>query len=324
MKTSLQAFPALLDYNVLCRTYANGMNEIRLYKKVLTKGTTREPPVSDCECFIEPFTGERVVCSKNVDGDGFTVSPDKRISQQKSMQRTINKIYDYAMSYDWEWFVTLTVSPDLVDDRADFDCVGKILTKWLNNMRIKHCPGMKYVMVPEKHKDGSYHFHCLFADCDELKFVPAINNKEFNKDGTPNKYFGKPLMRKGVQVYNLARWKRGFSECTKIRDTQKAAAYITKYITKDLVSDTPNKKRYWCSRGLPLPKERRLLGNWHDFDSFKTGIVLEFNRAFSNVHTQTVSLKHGDFENEIVYIHFSEPNELASDLMTGIGLEWSE
>lgn len=319
MNTSLKAFPALIDYNVLYRTFSNGMHEIRLYKKGMTRGSTREPP--EIESFIEPFTGKRVTCSKYVDGDGFSVPGDNKLSQQKSMQRSINKIYDYAMSYDWEWFVTLTFSPDQVENRADFECVGKILTVWLMNMRRKHCPDMKYVIVPEKHKDGSYHFHCLFADCDALNFVPAVNNKQFNQDGTPNKYFGKPLKRKGVQVYNLARWKRGFSECTKIRDTQKAAAYITKYITKELIADTPNKKRYWCSRGLPTPKEKCLLGAWEDFDTFKTGMVLELTKAFDNVHTETVNLQHGDFENEIIYIHFSEPNELAPDLMTGIGLE---
>lgn len=293
---------------MLQREYANGIREIRLYKKGLTKGTTREPP--EIHSFKEPFDNTRVHCSKFVDSDGFSIARDNTISQQKSMSRTISKIYDYANSYDWEWFCTFTFS-DAKVDRYDFVSVSKYMTKWLNNMRTKYCSNMKYVLVPELHKDGAWHFHGLFADCDGLNFVPAINHKEGSK------FYGCPLVRKGQQVYNIKRFKC-FSDCTKIIDTKKASSYITKYITKDVIARTANKKRYWCSRGLAVPEEKILLAKYKDFDKFKQEVLLQIAQCYDEIYTNTVHLEHGDFENEIVYIRFSEYNGTLLEEMTGI------
>lgn len=300
---------------MLEREYGNGMREIRLYKKGMTRGIVRDPP--DVHSFKEPFENTRVYSSKFLDSDGFSIARDNSISQRKSLSRTISKIYDYANSYDWEWFCTFTFSGAKVN-RYDFESVSGYMTKWLNNMRFKFCPEMKYVLVPELHKDGAWHFHGLFSDCDGLDFIPAINNQEYLRDGRRNKFFGKPLMRKGVAVYNIARFK-SFSECTKIRDSKKASSYITKYITKDVVAKTPNKKRYWCSRGLATPREKIFSASYEDFDKFKQGMLLHIAKYYDDIYTNTVNLQHGDFENEIVYIRFSEWNGVIPDEeMTGV------
>lgn len=281
---------------MLQREYANGMKEIRLYKKGIVRGTTRESPQANY--FIEPFEQKKIYCSKFVDNDGFSIAKDKRISQQKSLSRTISKIYDYANAYEWEWFCTFTFSNDKIN-RYDFDSVSKYMTSWLNNMRKRYCPNMKYVLVPELHKDGAFHFHGLFADCEGLNFVPAINNK---KD---SKFYKCLLVRKGQQVYNIARFKC-FSDCTKIKDTKKASSYITKYVTKDLIVKTPGRKRYWCSRGLKTPEEKTLLAVYDDFEEFKNKVVLYLSQFYDEVFTNAVELQHGDFENEILYIRYSD------------------
>lgn len=291
------------EYNMLEREYANGIREIRLYKKGITKGTTREPPVINT--FTEPFENKKIYCSKMLDADGFTVTKDNRISQQKSLSRTISKIYDYANSCNWHWFVTFTFSDGKVN-RYDFDSVSKYMTNWLNNMRKKYCPNMKYVLVPELHKDGAWHFHGLFADCDGLNFVPAVNLKKGSK------YYGQPLKQKGQQIYSIKRFKC-FSSCTKIRDTKKASSYITKYITKEVVANTSNRKRYWCSRGLATPKEKILLATYTDFDEFKNKMLVYLSQYYDEVYTNKVELCHGDFENEILYIRFSDYNGLIPD-----------
>lgn len=293
------------EYNMLEREYGNGMREIRIYKKGITRGTTREPP-KQADFFIEPFENKKIYCSKFVDGDGFTIAKDKRISQQKSITRTINKIYDYANSTAWEWFITFTFNEKKVD-RFDFDSVSKRMSNWLSNMRIKYCADMQYLIVPELHKDGAWHFHGLFSKCDGLNFQPAINNKK------ESKFYKCPLVRKGQQVYNALRFKFGFSDCTKIKDTKKASSYITKYITKEVIERTPNKKRYWCSRGLATPKEKTLLATYDNFNDFKSKLLLYLSKYYDNVFTNSVELQHGDFENEILYIRFSEYNGVIPD-----------
>lgn len=285
------------EYNMLEREFANGVHEIRLYKRGITKGTTREPPVINT--FTEPFSEKKVYCSKMLDADGFTIARDNRISQQKSLARTINKIFDYANAMDWDWFITFTFSSEKVD-RYDFDSVSKCMSKWLNNMKQRYCSEMLYLVVPELHKDGAWHFHGLFKNCEGLNFQEAVNN---NKN---SKFYKCSLIRKGQQVYNALRFKLGFTDCTKIKDSKRASSYITKYITKDVIIKTPHKRRYWCSKNLTLPKEKILLANYSDFDELKNKMVLYLSQFYNEIYTKTVEFAHGDFDNEIVYIRFSD------------------
>lgn len=284
------------EYNMLERVFANGIHEIRLYKKGITRGTVREPPVINT--FTEPFENKKIYCSKMLDVDGFTVARDNRISQQKSLSRTISKIFDYANSCQWEWFITFTFSSDKVD-RFDFNSVAKCFSQWLKNMKKRYCKEMQYLVVPEIHKNGAWHFHGLFRKCQGLEFREGVNN---NKN---SKFYQCPLIRKGQQVYNILRFKYGFTDCTKIKDTKKASSYITKYITKDVIIKTPNKKRYWCSKNLRPPEEKILLATYSDFDEFKNKIMLYLSQFYDEIYTKKIELQHGDYENEILYIRFS-------------------
>ena len=152
-------------------------------------------------------------------------------SLRSSMGRTVNKVYYLARSNSWEWFFTLTFNPDPVDSFSYEICTEK-LSKWLNNMR-RNCPDMKYLVVPEQHKSGRWHFHGLFATCDDLGFVDS----------------GKRT-KSGDIIYNVGKYRLGFSTATKINDLRRVTKYIGKYITKDLCAVTTGKKRYWASRNL--------------------------------------------------------------------------
>ena len=153
---------------------------------------------------------------------------------KRSMRRTVNMIYDYSRSNDWKWFLTLTLNPEKVN-RFDYQECSQKFAKWLNNMR-RNCPDMKYLVVPEQHKDGAWHFHGLFADCDGLGFVDSGH-----KD------------RKSRIIWNVGKYRLGFSTATQITDLKKTASYICKYITKELCIATQGRKRYWVSRNLDKP-----------------------------------------------------------------------
>lgn len=152
-------------------------------------------------------------------------------SLRSSMGRTVNKVYYLARSNDWEWFFTLTFNPEIVDSYDYTACTEK-LSNWFITMR-RICPGIKYLVVPEQHKSGRWHFHGLFANCDNLGFVDS----------------GKRT-KTGDIIYNVGKYRLGFSTATKVRDPRRVTQYIGKYITKDLCAVTRGKKRYWCSRNL--------------------------------------------------------------------------
>jgi hypothetical protein len=149
-----------------------------------------------------------------------------------STNRTKNMVYNYARGDVWNWFITLTFNKNKIN-RYSFEECSKRLRKWLNNMKNIYAPDMKYLVVPEQHKDGAWHFHGLLSNTGAMVF---------NKDC--NKYTGELLETKsGLQIYNFGNYKMGFSTATPITDTAKASSYITKYITKDLSQNTKGFRR---------------------------------------------------------------------------------
>lgn len=161
---------------------------------------------------------------------------DRERSLRVSADRSLNMVYKYARANVWEWFFTLTFNPEKVDSFS-YEEVTEKLSKWLNNMR-RTCPDMKYLVVPEKHRSGRYHFHGLFANVDGLRFVDSGHKDEG-----------------GNVIYNVGNYSLGYSTATRVQDTGRASSYLSKYITKDLMEGTFGKRRYWASRNLDLPME---------------------------------------------------------------------
>ena len=151
-----------------------------------------------------------------------------------SRSRTIKKIYDIGRSNYWDWFLTFTFSPAMVNRYDYVECSQK-MSFWLKNMR-KNNPDMKYLVVPEQHKDGAWHFHGLFAN---------VNSAEFLSSG---KYTDK-----GQEIFNVGKYKLGFTEAIKLDGSFAVVSYLCKYITKKLCEQTKGKKRYWFSRNCDLP-----------------------------------------------------------------------
>ena len=185
-----------------------------------------DPTVSS----YNPFT-----CETEFMTDLELVEQHRLESVRASLSRTLTAITDLSRSNAWEWFVTLTFDSQKVD-RYDYSAVTKALSTWLSNIRRK-CPSLRYLIVPELHQDGAYHFHGLLANCDGLGLVYSgvIQNKK--------------------KVYNIPSFRLGFTNVQRVTDTNRVAVYVTKYMTKDLCELTPGKKRYWASRNLNRPIE---------------------------------------------------------------------
>lgn len=219
-------------YNIKIYRYPDGSEQVRLYSTPV-ETYPRDPPMIE----RDPFYNRLVIDVNNLDR-----------SLSESRKRSIQKIYDLARSNLWDWFCTFTFSPDRVD-RYDYDAVAAVMSKWLNNCR-KWSPGLRYLVVPEQHKDGAWHFHALMSGCDGLQ-IRDSGKYVVKKIITPGRT---RFIRTKRKIYLIGRWHNGHMTATEIANNVAVQKYITKYITKDLCRELKCKKRYWASRNLEFPE----------------------------------------------------------------------
>lgn len=184
---------------------------------------------------LNPFTGEDYE-------EYIDILSEEELRQLylfSSYRRTKCVIFDLVMSNEWDFFVTFTFNKEVVD-RFDYEECSDKMKNWLNNVRKLFAPDIKYIIVPERHKNGAWHFHGLFANMGTLDFIDS---------GYRDK--------KDRIIYNLYNYKFGFTTATRIEDNLATCFYILKYISKDMCGLLINKKRYWCSRNLQRPKVTR-------------------------------------------------------------------
>jgi len=217
-----------------------------------------------------PFTGEY---------EKIRSLEDAERSLRSSRNRTKRNLFYDARSNVWEWFVTFTFAPDKVD-RFDYDAVVGKMHGWLCNIK-KSFPDMKYIVVPELHKDGAYHFHGLFANCDNLDFKES---GKFDKNGN--------------MIYNIGRYRYGWSTAEVVIDTQCVSNYIGKYITKELCAVTFGRKRYWKSRNLEQAEKLNLTLLGRDKEEFMEQLY-ELSAHIKQVKTDFVNIKYFELPSDI-------------------------
>lgn len=166
--------------------------------------------------------------------DGIEGDADSFFRFKRNLSRSVNEIYDLARSNDFDWFITLTLSSEYVN-RYDYDSCAGAMMKFTDRLRKLGC---KWLIVPEQHKDGAYHFHGLVAG--DLPLTPS----------------GKTCYNEAEQqempIYNLANYEFGFTTVTQIMKPERTASYIAKYLTKQ-IAVPKGKKCYWASKSLARP-----------------------------------------------------------------------
>lgn len=146
---------------------------------------------------------------------------------ERSMRRARANLRRIALANDFRWFVTLTLDPQKVDSH-DGAAVVKKLNAWCSNMVQRH--GLKYVLVPERHKKGGIHFHGFFNDCMEI-----IDSGHTDQQGH--------------KIYNLPQWTLGFTTAIELYDDyQKAVSYVCKYVGKQ--GEKPAGRWYYSGGSL--------------------------------------------------------------------------
>ena len=82
----------------------------------------------------------------------------KELNRHRSIRRSKKTVQDIIISNKWDYWVTFTFSPKQ-GDRYSWQYCVKRLRLWL-----KRQTNLDYIIVPEKHKDGAYHFHGLIRN----------------------------------------------------------------------------------------------------------------------------------------------------------------
>lgn len=171
---------------------------------------------------------------------------DEKVKEQRELEQAFRikrKIKYYCLANNFDLFWTLTFDDRKVNAR-NYQYARKRLQAWLKYMRETY-GRFGFLFVPELHKSSErIHFHGVTQG-----FSPPLVEARYPKNRRLSK-------RNGMQIYNAPRWKNGFSTVSRIQSKEKSASYITKYISKDLIS-TPSayhQPRYFVSRGLKKPE----------------------------------------------------------------------
>lgn len=192
----------------------------------------------------KPFTGfyytepEKHVIPKNIGCSEYTPlsrlctlddvrkSENARFSQ--SISRTKSRVFELAACNEFQHFCTFTQDEKL-RDRFDLSEFRKDFAQLVRNINRGRETKIKYLLIPEKHKNGAWHMHGLLSGLqpDDLRPFELTEN-------IPERL--KKMIRGGTAVYDWTRYRRafGYFTCTEIESREACAKYVTKYISKDL------------------------------------------------------------------------------------------
>ena len=163
---------------------------------------------------------------------GCSEGRDAAKREKAAKKRAKTKVRDYVKTNtDLEYFVTYTFSSEKVESRYDEKKIYANIRDWLK--KAVQRKGLKYVLVPELHKDGAWHFH-------------GFTNMDLD-------------------------WKYGFkvvSQVTKAGERTRKTNYITSYIGKGNMKF--NGRRYLHSQNLEEPI--KIYSN-EDFETAKGTLV---------------------------------------------------
>ena len=178
-------------YNFRVIQYANGSVEIRKYSSpvnaIYTGETTIEPVYKkpkkrESQKEYNPFTDEM---------ERLPTFEESERSARNSLNRTKQNIYKYSRQANWEYFITLTFDGAKVD-RYDFDICMSKANVWFMNQRRLHASEIKYLFVPEQHKDGAWHIHGVICDIGDMKLTDsgrvAIGKKSYIRTSKNENY----------------------------------------------------------------------------------------------------------------------------------------
>lgn len=188
----------------------------------------------------------RIIRYQSVPLRGFShgVKGSERTNEEKleeSRLRAQRTIVEIALCNHWDYFVTLTVSPDHFN-RYELLPIWSKLSQWFRDQRKQlGYENLSYMLVPERHEDGAWHFHGFMSGIPDHAlslFVSGIHPQRLCN--------GVYLNWRDLSV------KFGYCSLDPVRDQVCSAFYCSKYFTKDRFRNVTEigSHMYYVSRGL--------------------------------------------------------------------------
>lgn len=212
---NIDGYKTLATFNCKIKEFPNGNITIKKYSVHYPKGFKVEPSCNGLK------THE--TCKDETDAYSY--------------HRTKNAVYDYSRCVNWERFITITFDPKKIDS-MNFELCSSCVRQWLHNQRRYNSPGLKFLLVPEQHKSGAWHFHGVLANTGNMKFTDS------------------GIKQHGREVYNMTGFQYGFTTATNVGSINAVAKYVGKYITKSLCVLTSGRHRYFVSNDIKVPEAK--------------------------------------------------------------------
>lgn len=197
------------------------------------------------------------------------VTTDKEELERQSLSRTKRNIKELALCNAFTHFATITVNSEFCDRFHLQDCQDKL--KYIIQERIRRKnKDFAYIFITEKHQNGSFHFHGL---------IKNLNDLYINKNGY--------LSHKAFDEIGFNSFLEINTENNNSYD--KVCSYITKYITKDCVKNE-NNQIYISSRGLKKATKYQIKNANFDEWSFENDYC-----KIKDINLETDTLSYNDY-----------------------------
>lgn len=155
---------------------------------------------------------------------------------KNNLSRAKTRVKEIALCNEWDFWCTFTISPEKYD-RYNLKAYYKDFAEFIHNYnkRSEDKFKVRYLLIPELHKDGAWHIHGL---------IRGIRANDLY-----------------INQYNYLTWRSyeerfGFISMSVIRDIERTANYALKYMTKDAEKNVTELEAhsYYCSKGLNRAK----------------------------------------------------------------------
>lgn len=214
----------------------------------------------------------------------FLRDPEERQNDEKldcNFSRARSMVLQYALCNPWQYFFTGTLDPE----KWNRDNLATFMTKLsqkIRDWRKDYGFKLDVLLVPEQHKDGSWHVHGLINNLPDY-CVGQFYRLDLSSIGLGWLYPFKLVEGDFLNWYDFC-LEFGYCSLAPIRDRVATAFYITKYVSKDLSQRKDDLSQHLYFHSRPLKKAEKEADVYfynpgldsyctQDHDFCKTGMV---------------------------------------------------
>lgn len=152
-----------------------------------------------------------------------------------NLYRARASVFELIMCNEWEYWCTFTIDQSKFD-RFDLKTYYAAFSQFIRNQNKKESSNIKYIFVPEKHKNGAWHIHgCISGIAPDQMKVNSM----------------------GYLTWTKYQEKFGFISMSAIKNIEAVAKYTMKYMTKEAAKNVTELGQhiFYASKGLKRAEE---------------------------------------------------------------------